>query len=117
MKIVCRQFSNVTQSSLKEAAEQKPGAGSKRDTRSRRTEILRALGKSTTESDVTEGGHQCSSLEYNYCCYLLHFAWGIAEAKCILVTAVCVCLSVCPSPHSHTTGQTGCYSGNGRGAL
>ena len=28
---------------------------------------------------------------------LLHFAWGVAEAKCILVTAVCVCLSVCLS--------------------
>ena len=45
----------MTQTLLKEAAERKPGAGSKRDTRSRRTEILHALGKSTTESDVTEG--------------------------------------------------------------
>ena len=35
---------------------------------------------------------------------LSHFTWGIAEAKCILVTAVCV--SVCPSPHSHTTAWT-----------
>jgi len=35
---------------------------------------------------------------------LLHFAWGTAEAKCILATAVCA--SVCPSPHSHTTART-----------
>jgi len=46
--------------------------------------------------------------------YLLHFASGIAEAKYILVNAVCVsvclfvcvCLSVCPSPHSHTIART-----------
>jgi len=33
---------------------------------------------------------------------LLHFTWGTAEAKCILVMAVhvSVCLCVCPSPHS-----------------
>jgi len=47
----------------------------------------------------------------------LHYAWGIAEARCIVVTAVCVslcvsvCLSVCPSPHSRTisglTAQVG----------
>jgi len=37
-------------------------------------------------------------------CILLHFAWGAAEAKCILVTAVCV--SVCPSPHSRITART-----------
>jgi len=34
----------------------------------------------------------------------LHFAWGVAEEKCILFTAVCV--SVCPSPHSNTTART-----------
>jgi len=34
----------------------------------------------------------------------LHFAWGVAEEKCILVTVVCV--SVCPSPHSHTTARS-----------
>jgi len=45
----------VTKSSSAEAAEGKPGVGSKRETRSRRAEILHALGKSTTESDVTEG--------------------------------------------------------------
>jgi len=57
MKIVCRHFSNVTQS-LKEAAERKLGVSSKRETRIRRSEILHALGKSTTESDVTEGYYQ-----------------------------------------------------------
>ena len=29
----------------------------------------------------------------------LHFAWGVTEAKCILVTAVCVCLSLAAFPH------------------
>ena len=42
------------------------------------------------------------------CCYLL-FAWGVAEAKCVLVTAACV--SVCPSPHFHTTAWTRIWSG------
>jgi len=39
---------------------------------------------------------------------LLRLACGAAEAKCTFVTAVCVsvCLSVCPSPHFHTTAQT-----------
>jgi len=37
-----------------------------------------------------------------------HFAWGVAEANCILVTPICVSvrMSVCPSPHSHTTAWT-----------
>jgi len=35
---------------------------------------------------------------------LLHFARGVAEARCILVTAVCV--SDCPSLHSHITART-----------
>jgi len=38
---------------------------------------------------------------------LLHFMWVIDDAKCIVVTAVCVCLSVCPPlPHSQTTART-----------
>jgi len=47
---------------------------------------------------------------------LLYFSLGIAEAKCILITSVCltvcvcvclsVCPSVCPSTHSHTTAWT-----------
>jgi len=32
-----------------------------------------------------------------------HFAWGVAETKCILVADVCV--SVCPLLHSHTTAR------------
>jgi len=44
---------------------------------------------------------------------LLHFTWGVAEAKCILVTAVCV--SVCPVPHSHTTVRTGRKLGERQG--
>jgi len=46
----------------------------------------------------------------------LHFARGVADARCVLVTAVCVsvcvCVSLCPSPHSHTTGQTRMWLGN-----
>jgi len=30
-------------------------------------------------------------------CLFLHFAWGIAKAKCILARAVCVCVCVCLS--------------------
>ena len=73
MKIVCRQSSNVMQSSLKEAPEGKQDVGSKRDTRSRRAEMLRALGRSTTESDVTEGCSQFHSMIYSYYCYLPAF--------------------------------------------
>ena len=40
----------------------------------------------------------------------LHFASVVDDAKCILVTAICV--SVCSSPHSDTTSQTR----NGKGA-
>jgi len=46
----------------------------------------------------------CSSSTVNsvVICYsvthLLHFAWGLAMAKCILVTAVCVCLSLAAFP-------------------
>ena len=45
----------MTKSSSKETVEGKLGVGSKKDARSRRVEILHSLGKSTTESDVTEG--------------------------------------------------------------
>ena len=48
-----------------------------------------------------------------------HFAWVVDDAKCIVVTAVCVlyvCLSVCPSPHSHTILHgPGCNLGQCRG--
>jgi len=51
---------------------------------------------------------------------IIHFAWGIAEAKCVLVTAICVCLCVCLSvPHHIPTllHGPGCNVRNGRGAL
>ena len=40
--------------------------------------------------------------------HLLHFAWVVDDAKCIVVTRVCVsvCLSVCPRPYAHTTAWT-----------
>ena len=34
----------------------------------------------------------------------LHFAWVIDDAKCIVVTRVCV--SVCPRPHAYTIART-----------
>jgi len=37
---------------------------------------------------------------------LLHFAWVIDDAKCIVVTRVCVCLSVCPRLHVHIIART-----------
>jgi len=51
--------------------------------------------------------------------YSLHFALGIAEAKCILATAVCVslCLSVCLSfaafPHYCTDPDVSWGNGSG----
>ena len=44
----------------------------------------------------------------------VHFAWGIAEAKCILSTTVCVsvCLSLAAFPHYCTDPGVSC--GNGR---
>jgi len=46
------------------------------------------------------------ALTSSFCCcccfwFLLDFAWGVAEVKCILVTAVCVsiCLSLTAFPH------------------
>jgi len=52
----------MTKSSSKEAVEGKASNSNKRDARSQRAEILHALGKSTTESDVTEGWDQFCSL-------------------------------------------------------
>jgi len=44
-----------------------------------------------------ENNHMVNK-DVNNCWCLIHLAWGVAEAKCILVTAVCVC--VCLSvPH------------------
>ena len=72
-EIVCRRSSSTTQSSKDEAADGKLGAGSKKDTKSRHAEILHALGKSTTESDVTEGCRQF----FRFCMQLLLlFFWG-----------------------------------------
>jgi len=34
----------------------------------------------------------------------LHFAWVVEDAKCIVVTRVC--LSVCPRPYAHTNART-----------
>jgi len=44
---------------------------------------------------------------------LLHFAWSTADAKCILITAVCVCVSL--AAFSHYCADPGVSSGNGRG--
>ena len=41
-----------------------------------------------------------------------HFAWGVAEAKCILVTAVCVSV---PRRIPTLLHGPGCKLGNGRG--
>jgi len=38
----------------------------------------------------------------------LHFAWVVDDAKCIVVTRVCVsvCLCLCPRPHAYTIART-----------
>jgi len=43
----------------------------------------------------------------SYCCsskMSLHCAWVVDDAKCIVVTSVCLC--VCLRPYAHTTAQT-----------
>jgi len=46
----------------------------------------------------------------------LHFAWVVDDAKCIVVTRVCVYLCVCPRPHAYTLlSGPGCNLGSGRG--
>jgi len=71
MLIVCRQSSTVAKATSKIAADGKLSVSSKRETRSRRAEILYALGKSTTESDVTEGYSAfCCLVYFCYCCFL-----------------------------------------------
>ena len=45
----------------------------------------------------------------------LHFTWVIDNAKCILVTHVCVCVSVCNRMPALLHGP-GCNLGSGRGA-
>ena len=47
--------------------------------------------------------------------WLLHFTWGIAEAKCILIMAICVCacLSLTAFPHNCTDPDA--TQGNVRG--
>jgi len=49
---------------------------------------------------------------------VVHFAWGVAEAKCILITRVCVsvCVSV-PCRIPTLLHGPGCTLGNGRGFL
>jgi len=39
---------------------------------------------------------------------LLHFAWVVDDAKCIVAArvSVSVCLSVCPRPHAYTIART-----------
>ena len=49
------------------------------------------------------------SSSFNFECmntHLLHFAWVVDDAKCIVVTRVCVRLSVCPRPHAHIIART-----------
>ena len=52
-----------------------------------------------------------SNWHLQYLILSLHFAWVIDDAKCIVVTRVCVsvCLCVClvcPRPYAHTTART-----------
>jgi len=51
---------------------------------------------------------RCGLTTTTSCSWWLHVAWVVDDAKCIVVTAacVCLCLRVCHSPHSHTTART-----------
>ena len=42
---------------------------------------------------------------------LLHFAWVVDDAKCIVFTRICVCLSVCLQLHAYTIARTRMYLG------
>ena len=44
---------------------------------------------------------------------LLHFAWVVDDAKCIMVTRVCVCLSAAVRPHYCTDRDVTWGSGRG----
>ena len=54
-----------------------------------------------------------------HCCnlYLLHFAWGVAEAKCIVVTAVCVSAYLSLAAFPHYCANSDVIWGMVRGAL
>jgi len=51
------------------------------------------------------------------CFLFLHLTWGVAEAKCILITATAICMSVCLSltafPHCCTDPDVSWGSGKG----
>jgi len=45
--------------------------------------------------------------------YSLHFAWGVAEAKCILCVCLCVFLSFAGFPHYCTDPDVSWWNGRG----
>jgi len=47
----------------------------------------------------------------------LHFAWDVAEAKCILATAVCVSVCLCLAAFSHYCRDPDVTWGNDKGAF
>jgi len=59
--------------------------------------------------------NRCAKFGANSYFVLLHFAWVVDDAKCIVVTSVCVsvCVSVCPRPHTCTDPDVTCGSGRG----
>jgi len=46
-----------------------------------------------------------------WCRVLLHFAWVVDDAKCIVVTRVCVSVCVCLRTYAHTTARTRMWLG------
>jgi len=63
--------------------------------------------KSSCEADHTDTYTNNFKSAYTF----LHFAWVIDDAKCIMVTHVCVC----PRPYAHTCTDPDVTWGSGRG--
>jgi len=64
--------------------------------------IVSATTSETATSPDGDLRDRFDELRPNSIC-LINSAWGAADAKCILVTRVCVYLCVCPSSYSNTT--------------
>ena len=71
--------------------------------------------ESTADIHVDSYGRVEPVLYFAAHCVFLHFVRGVAEAKCILVTRICVsvCLSLAAFPHYCMNPDV--TSGNGRG--
>jgi len=82
-------------------------------------ELLHGLQRTIIDEDMGEWSKRLRACVFTrdgrfkrliYLSTYLYFAWVADDAKCILVTrvylCVSVCVSACSSPHYHTTART-----------